>query len=294
VGSDISIDPTEHADLHWYANGQSAVSGSLLELSRRLDALFVRSACEWGAREYAVPPFVPARELAKIDYFHSFPQLVTFPVALDADPDNLRRYGGAAALDESGAVPLFESAPIRDVLTPAACYHFYILFQGATLDGPRFLTTRATCYRRESHYLPLERQWSFSMREIVCIGTEEEVASFLKTSRERLSGFFQRVGLPVDWQDATDPFFDPSRNPRYVFQKVEPVKREMVYQGRLAIGSTNCHKDTFGQAFAIRRDGREAFSGCVAFGVERWIYAFLDHYGMNESDWPDLDAEAIE
>ena len=89
--SEISIDPTGHADLHWYANGQSAVSGSLLELYRRLDTLFVRSACEWGAREYAVPTFVPARELAKIDYFHSFPQLVTFPVALDANPDNLRR-----------------------------------------------------------------------------------------------------------------------------------------------------------------------------------------------------------
>ncbi len=289
--SEISVDPTEHPDLHWYGNGQSAVSGSLLDLYRRLDALFVRFAGEWGAREYAVPTFVSARELAKIDYFHSFPQLVTFPVALDPDPVNLRRSGGAA-LDETGAVPLFRSAPIRDVLTPAACYHFYILFQGSSLDGPRYVTTRATCFRRESHYRPLERQWSFSMREIVCIGTEDEVASFLETSRERLSGFFERLGLPVDWQDATDPFFDPSRNPRYVFQKVEPVKREMVYQSRLAIGSTNCHKDTFGQAFAIRRDGREAFSGCVAFGVERWIYAFLDHFGMNASDWPDLEGMA--
>jgi hypothetical protein len=63
----------------------------------------------------------------------------------------------------------------------------------------------------------------------------------------------------------------------------------MVFQGRLAIGSVNFHRNYFGEAFEISRDGREAFSGCVAFGLERWIYAFLERFGMNESDWPDFD-----
>jgi seryl-tRNA synthetase len=178
-------------------------------------------------------------------------------------------------------VRLTKQSPIRDVLTPAACYHFYIRFQKESLDAARYVTTRATCYRREAYYSPLERQWGFSMREIVCLGTAEEVKEFLARYQERVDHFFK----------STDPFFNPSRNPKYLLQKLDPVKTEMIFGDGLAIGSINFHRNYFGEAFEISREGREAFSGCVAFGIERWIYAFLSRYGLSEGDWPDLDSE---
>jgi seryl-tRNA synthetase len=274
----------------WLENGQSALSGNLLELYRRLDRLFLSWAAECNAEEYRFPTFIPARELARLDYFRSFPHLVTFPVVLDPGEENLKRFSEGAPLDTEGGIQLTDAAPIRDVLTPAACYHFYIQFQGEQLDSPRYVTTRATCFRREASYSPLERQWSFSMREIVCLGTADEVKHFLRRYQDRIERFLGRIGLPVEWKNATDPFFNPSRNPKYVLQKLDPVKTEMVYRTGLAIGSINFHRNYFGEAFQISRESKEAFSGCVAFGVERWIYAFLNQFGLNESQWPSFDS----
>ncbi len=275
---------------HWLENGQSALSGNLLELYRRLDRLFQSWAGECNAAEYRFPTFISARELARLDYFRSFPHLVTFPVVLDADEENLKRFSEGESLDSAGEIQLTSAAPISDVLTPAACYHFYSQFQGERLESPRYVTTRATCFRREAYYSRLERQWSFSMREIVCIGTADEVKQFLKRYQDRIDRFFERIGLSVEWKDATDPFFNPSRNPKYLLQKLDPVKTEMVYRTGLAIGSINFHRNYFGEAFQISRENKEAFSGCVAFGVERWIYAFLDQFGSNESRWPGFDS----
>jgi seryl-tRNA synthetase len=118
------------------------------------------------------------------------------------------------------------------------------------------------------------------MREIVCIGTASEVKEFLASFQEKLAEFFKEIKLPIEWQNATDPFFNPKTNPKYLMQKLEPVKTEMIYQNHLAIGSINFHRNYFGEAFHINRNGEEAFSGCVAFGIERWIYAYLSQFGL--------------
>lgn len=127
------------------------------------------------------------------------------------------------------------------------------------------------------------------MRELVCIGTADEIKAFLASTQERVTDFFERIRLPIDWQNATDPFFNPSRNPKFLTQKLDPVKTEMVFQDSLAIGSVNFHRNYFGEGFDIQRDGHEAYSGCVAFGGERWLYAWLAEFGTNEADWPDLN-----
>lgn len=272
--------------LLWYANGQCAFHGPLLELYHRLDRRFAGWAGECGAEEHLFPPFIPAAALARMNYFESFPHLVTFPVALDDDPPNLKEFSRTNTGTGNAAVRLTRIATPREALTPAACYHFYHNLQGTQCEQPRTLTTRATCFRRESCYAPLERQWSFTMREIVCMGTSAEVGSFLSQMRERLTAYFRRLELPVDWRGATDPFFDPSRNPRYLAQKLDPVKTEMVFADRLAIGSVNFHRNYFGEAFDIRRDGEPAFTGCVAFGLERWIYAWLARFGPDARAWP--------
>ena len=270
----------------WHPNGQSAFSGPALRLFRRLDALFLEWAAGSAAAEHHFPTFIAAGALERMDYFRSFPHLVTFPVSLEPSDDNLKAFTSGTPVSPQGEIQLARAAPIRDVLTPAACYHFYAHHQGARLDAPLLLTTRATCFRREAHYAPLTRQWSFAMRELVCIGTSDEVQAFLGRCRDQVSAFVRRVGLALEWKPATDPFFDPTRSPKYVAQKVEPIKTEMVFGGDLAIGSVNFHRQHFGAAFDIRRGGEEAHSGCVAFGLERWMLAFAATFGADESSWP--------
>jgi seryl-tRNA synthetase len=281
-----SLDLRSVAGITCLDNGQVALTGPALRLFQRLDCLFASWAREFAADDHLFPAFISARELGKLDYFRSFPHLVTLPVTLSDSDDNLRNFIDGRPLDTDACLNLPTLSPVKEVLTPAACYHVYVALQGRSLNSPVFVTTRAACFRREREYLPLRRQWSFSMREIVCIGTAGEVKTFLKAARERVASFLSEFHLPITWQNATDPFFNPSRNPRFLMQKLDPVKTEMIFGDWLAIGSVNFHRNYFGEAFRIVRKGDDAYSGCIAFGLERWMYAFLHHFGTNEAAWP--------
>jgi seryl-tRNA synthetase len=285
----IDLDPTKLKELRWYPNGQAAFSGSLRKLYAQLDLLFLRLAATSAAEEMYFPVMLPAAELAKLEYFRSFPHLATFACALDPEPDNLQAFKDGPGLGDDGSVPLTKTAPVRDALTPAACYHFYINLQGEALDKPRYLTTRCHCFRREAYYAPLRRQWCFGMREIVCLGTADEVKAFLARHRSAVTQLQKMLNLGIEWTAATDPFFDPRSNPKYLAQRIDPVKTEMIFDGDLAIGSINFHRNFFGETFGITREDKPAFSGCVAFGIERWMWAILARYGTNPGDWPNLD-----
>jgi hypothetical protein len=261
--------------LEWQPSGQAVLSGPLLEAFWFLDVRFARWARDVGALEYRFPAFLPAHELHRFDYFRSFPHLLTFPVALDEEPDLLRAFTASDPLDADGTVRLGKATPVRDVLTPAACHHFYVMLQGRELAAPQHLTTVATCFRREAYYRPLQRQWNFSMRELVCLGSAEEVKDFLDAVRQRAEHLIAALELPVEWRAAADP-----------------QKTEMVYDGELALGSVSEHGRSFGEAFAITRGGEPAFSGCVALGLERWLYALLTRYGPDPRVWPVAVVEA--
>jgi len=269
--------------------GQVVLTGELLDLDTCLDTIFTGWARCWNAAEYRFPACVEARHLERLDYFQSFPHLATFPVTLDRDNDNIGEFARGHACNPQGVVDLPKLSATDHVLTPAACYHVYIELEGEVLNAPRYITTRATCFRNEDEYTPLERQWNFSMREIVCLGSAAEVEDFLTRTTYVINHFAAAIGLPAEWADATDPFFSPASNPKYLFQKLEPVKRELIYGEDLAIASTNFHRDYFGEAFQITRHGQHAYSGCVAFGMERWLSAFLGAYGETWEQWSCLE-----
>ena len=272
--------------LTWKPNGQAVLSGPLLVLANRLDERFLALAGRWDADDHRFPTFIAASVLERIDWFRSFPQHATFPASLDPDEANLATFTEGQPVDGDGRVRPTALAPIRDVLTPAACYHLYDHHEGQAFDRPVYFTTRNTCFRREDHYVPLERQWSFTMREIVCMGTADEARAFLDEATAVVDSFVSAIGLPVRWERASDPFFRPSKNPQYLMQQVDPTKHELLFDDRLAIASTNLHHDHFGRAFAIQRDGQPVRTACIAFGIERWIAAFVHHFGAS-GPWPE-------
>jgi seryl-tRNA synthetase len=269
------------AGVRWSAGGYAVLSGPALRLHRRLDALFARLAESWQADELSGSPLIAAEVLDRVGYFQAFPHLATFAVTLDRREASLRDFAGAPfapAATGGGLAVAAGAAPVHDVLTPAACYHVYPGFAGQTLDGPRLVTIASPCFRREARYLPLERQWSFTMREVVCLGSADEVSAFLAAARARVDGLLERLGLGARWAQATDPFFEPRARGR-LMQMAAPLKSELIHGAELAIASINMHQAHFGEAFAIERDGAPAFSGCLAFGIERWVSALTTSFG---------------
>ncbi|HWL85005.1 MAG TPA: aminoacyl--tRNA ligase-related protein [Polyangiaceae bacterium] len=289
MNSIVDVTALNALGLGWQESGQSVLSGKLLELEARVDQSFVALARAWNALEYRFPTFISAVELQKLDYFRSFPHLVSFPVSLDPEEANLEHFA-REPLGPGGEVQLTKTRPVREVLTPAACYHIYIHEQSRSFDRPRYYTTRNTCFRREQYYEPLRRQWGFNMREIVCVGTLDEVKSFLTACSAQVDTLLSAVGLEVAWTAATDPFFQPSKNAKYIAQRVNPTKTEAIFGGDLAIASVNLHQDHFGHTFGLSRQGAPSFSGCVAFGIERWLHAVVAQHGLDANRWPSFPA----
>ncbi len=267
-------------------DGTCAVSGPALAWLNALDRTITGSAICHGCVDHCFPPVVPALDLSRIDYFSSFPHLVTVPVTYPTDEAALRRVADGAEVDDEGALRLREHAPARHALSPAACYPVYSLLGAVELDSRRLVTTRATCFRREADFVPLRRQWTFNMREIVCVGSESEVDALLQWGTALVDELTGRLGLDRVWQDAGDPFFQPARNGRALLQLLAPVKQEAVVD-ELAIASVNQHHDHFGAAFGISRGGETARSGCVAFGLERWLGVVAGVWGTDPGSWPD-------
>ncbi|MYW44273.1 aminoacyl--tRNA ligase-related protein, partial [Streptomyces sp. SID161] len=161
-------------------------------------------------------------------------------------------------------------------LVSAACYNVYLHHRSATLTAPRLVTTVAKCFRNEDHYDGLRRLHGFTMREIVCLGPREAVLDHLAAFRSKVVEFAARLGLALAVQPASDPFFEKGGG-RALLAQLFPVKEEFVHAGELAIGSLNFHRNFFGERCGISlADGRAAYTGCVAFGLERWIAALLE------------------
>ncbi|WP_373234571.1 hypothetical protein [Mycobacterium marinum] len=287
-----SITALGRLGLVWQGSGQAGLRGQLLRLAEECDHAFQRIAAVWQAHEELHPATLAADVLQRIDYLRAFPQQATFAVGLDPQEGNLDEFVAGAVLDETGQVGVTSLSPIRDILTPAACYHVYAAHEGEALADPLYVTTRNACFRQEKAYVPLRRLRNFTMREIVCLADKVEASAFAEEARELVSQFAASIDLPLLWESATDCFFRPKLNPKYLFQRLEPVKQEAVYGDGLAIGSVNLHHDHFGVGFGLSWGGEPASSACLAFGIERWLFAITDRHGFEASSWPDLEGAA--
>jgi seryl-tRNA synthetase len=269
--------------LHSNAAGFFGMSGALHALAQALDGAFVDLALSLGAEREEFGPLLAVSDLRKIDYFSAFPQLVMFPA--HAGREHVAQFARANGAGASGPLVADRLDDIDAVLAPAACYAVYIAASGTTLSQAKRITVKGTCFRKEESLVPLVRQTSFRMREIVHLGSRATIASFLSEARERVLLLARALGLSTSIEKASDPFFDPARSPKYLHATLFPSKHELV-SGGVAIGSFNDHRNFFGEAFGIDTAEGAAHTACVAFGIERWVHAVLETHGANPADWP--------
>lgn len=255
-------------------------------LRNALDAVFTRWGAEAGARQRSYPPLLRADDLRTLDYFRNFPHLGS-PVTR-IRPDRRAAYaahpaeaeapaGTAGTSGTSGAtaLPAADLADATHLLPSAACYGCFVDLTGSSGDRPVLISTVAQCFRNEDHHDGLRRLWGFTMRELVCVGSAEAVRAHLDRHRERILAFGGSLGLSLDRQPATDPFFQKD-GARTVMQLLAPVKEEYLHTDGTALASTNNHRNFFGERRGIDHAGRPAYTGCVAFGLERWVHALGD------------------
>ncbi len=138
--------------------GQIALNEGMLRAYRQFDAAFLKLALGLRAQEYQFPSFIKAEQLGKLGDLRSFPQHAAFPQVLCCDEHNYRLFRNAEAVSRNDSINVTGMNPPKAILTPAACYHFYIHFQNSAFTRSQVLTTkihaigmRANIYRSNAN-----------------------------------------------------------------------------------------------------------------------------------------------
>ncbi|MFN4260378.1 MAG: hypothetical protein ACK4RK_13875 [Gemmataceae bacterium] len=291
------------AGIHFLGTGQAALSGLPLRLFRYFDRVFEEFGQPWQAQPVLTPTLIPTTVLAKCDYFRSFPHNVTFTCHLCEDAaridDFRQRHQDRDTLDDRA---LSDMERPEACLSPAVCYHVYHLNQDQMVPAEGLTYgVCGKCFRYESTNMrDLRRLWDFTMREVVFLGGRQEVLTRREQGIERLARFLEDHQVAGEMRTASDPFFiAPDALAKTYFQLSSETKYEISLllpdDGRLAVGSLNYHTDFFGRAFNVSlHDGSPMHSVCIAFGLERWVYAFLAQHGDDPCRWPDVVRTAPE
>ncbi|HEY0606423.1 MAG TPA: hypothetical protein VGD58_26095 [Herpetosiphonaceae bacterium] len=296
IHDDLYAQMIERGIVAEMGEGQICVGEPFIKLMNYFDARLRRIAVDvLDGQEFQYPTLIPTDVLDRCGYFNSFPQFLMFVTRLHSDIDVYRTF--LERYRQTGDVRAFalESCGNLDYcLPPTMCFHTYHHFRDRRLgDQSLVVTARGKSFRFESRYAQtLERLWDFTIREIVFIGARDFVLDSRETFMRHCFALMDELGLTGHCEVANDPFFaNQDTAARIWAQKVLELKYELrlnvAAERTIAVGSFNFHEEFFGQNFNIRSDDESwVRTGCVGFGLERLVYAFLCQYGLDERDWP--------
>jgi ribosomal protein S18 acetylase RimI-like enzyme len=283
--------------IHEMGRGQIALEGLALRLYRYFDRTLAAIGDPFAPEPMLTPTLIPATTLSKCDYFRSFPHIVTFTTHLPEDMPRIEDFRGRHqdrdSLDERA---LGDMVTPEACLSPAVCYHVYAANRDRIIpaEGLRYAVV-GRCFRYESSKMTdLRRLWEFTMREIVFLGRREDVLGLREHGNGIVARYLADHEIAGEIRTASDPFFiAPDADAKTYFQLSSDTKWEISLclpeNERLAAGSLNYHTDFFGRAFHCDvADAGPMHSVCIAFGLERWVYAFLMQHGDDPLRWPDV------
>lgn len=274
-------------DLRFSLPGVASYQGELLRLMDELDAVFRTSAAAFAATEQRHPTTVATESLIDNGYLAEFPHhaILAGPVDGRADLERLSN-ADAASLDALAV------ARPSQVLAPTVCYHVFEGLRGERIPSSEMCVTAVgSCHRHEGPATHgLDRLQTFTLREIVTIGTGERVQAVRDTLVQEALGFAERLGLRTRVVTATDPFFVGGLQRKRSFQSMMKLKYELEawlpWANRwVAVASFNYHQSSLVDAYDIRGAG-SLHSMCVGYGLERWALALCSAHGPERRAWP--------
>jgi seryl-tRNA synthetase len=267
------------------AYGRGAVFEDIVE---RFNALVSRITKDDGAQTFMFPPVVPRTLIERVGYMDNFPHLSgSISSFFGTDREAL----GLSAKVHAGERWEEMLSPTDVMLTPAACYPVYPMFSGLLPGGGRLVTVLGWVYRHEPSDEPTRLQ-AFRMREFIRVGTNDQVVEWRNAWLERGLGLLRSLGLPVESDVASDPFFGRAGKMMAASQRDQRLKFEILVpvisqEKPTAICSFNWHQDHFSSTFGIRdSDGEVASTACLGFGLERVTLALIKHHGFDVAAWP--------
>src|SRR5207237_590245 len=192
------------------------------------------------------PPVIPRHDLEEVDYLKSFPHLSGSIFGFAGAEQDAIEQQRRASLHEDWS----EFQSMTDlVLTPAACYPVYpaIASRGRLPAGGVTVDAGSTyVFRREPSQDPARLQM-FYQRELVRIGEPDTVRAWRDAWRERALKLLGGIGLEVELDVATDPFFGRGGRMLAASQRAQQLKFEVLTKiagpEPTALASFNYHQE---------------------------------------------------
>jgi seryl-tRNA synthetase len=260
------------------------------DVRRQVASLVTRAGASEQPEQLRFPPVMPRHDLETVGYLKSFPHLAGSIFAFAGSEGQAAEQYERASHHEDWS----EFQSMTDlVLTPAACYPVYpaIAARGPLPAGGVTIDAGGSyVFRHEPSEDPARLQM-FHQREIIRIGEPETVQKWREVWRNRAVELLGTIGLRVQLEIATDPFFGRSGRMLAASQREQQLKFEVVTQiagpEPTAVASFNYHQDHFASAYGIKLvDGAEAHTACLGFGLERIAIALFGEHGFDVRTWP--------
>lgn len=251
-------------------NGGVCLSGISARLFDYFDKVFRKFAIINSAIEERYPVLLSKDTLIKTKYLNNYP-------------------GNSMYVKDGNAV-----------LSPSACFHVYERYKDTVFKDNTSLTFLQNVFRNEKDKNnEFGRLRDYHVREIVFVGSEEYVDISINRMINQTSRFMVELGLKGDIESATDLFITPNMNRYKLIQMHNKAKYELrlEYDNNrdISVASFNRHGKTFSHTFNIGVSGVEnVVSGCIGYGIERFVMAFLSQYGCNVKNMPKCVRDYIE
>jgi len=274
---------------HVILRGPAALLLSLV--NTKVDRMF---ADPFKAELELYPSTIACKTLDRCNHFTSFPEHMDFVSHLKQDLDVLNRFSSGCR--DHGWSPALHDGQMAEqdfAVSPSCCYHAYEGMEGWQLEPPgRCVTMTLACHRYEgANHHTLSRLRAFTMREVVWVGHPRYIIESRAKAEDLIIQWAKEWELACTFETANDMFFTQDYAIKASFQRQQQAKKELRLQvpfdnQSISVFSSNFHALTFGKAFNIKVGERNATSGCVAWGLERWVYAIFSQFGLETNRWP--------
>lgn len=273
-----------------FGNGLFAFHEDLLPLFDAFDKLFISVLSQYGYQQRKYPVLLPLKTYLSTNYLRTSPQYAIF--CSSVKPETLNSGQLYKKIDSDDALSLLKRPEFA--LSPSACFHLYEELRGCILTEPTIYTFQQHVFREEGiDNYSLYRFCDYSVREIVLIGDSDYVYLIREDILKKIAELLDALGLIFKIEIACDPFVLPEMQKYRKIQIANKVKYEVTIarsaHSYMACASLNLHGNLFAHSFDFRVKGiSDTVSGCIGFGLERWIVAFLSQYGTTPKNWPEL------
>ncbi|OIK06807.1 aminoacyl--tRNA ligase-related protein [Bacillus sp. MUM 13] len=278
---------TINAKAETEANISNFYNEDMIQLFEFFDQKILNISNKFSAELREYPTVLPIGVMQKSQYHIHFPQNLFAMHDIPHDYKVLHTI-------RSNPEQIEQAFRLRGYLQPCICYHCYEEWADKKMTAG-IISAKGRCFRHElKGERNINRKTEFTMREIVFVGNQEAVDNLRDSIMDETWKLFNELGFTGKIVTASDPFYYSDELGKISYQKLSNTKYELkvdsnIKSASVAIASFNNCFDQLSRKFNIKNSSGDEFlsSGCVAFGLDRWVNTFITCYGTDKNQWPE-------